>query len=144
MNTNSTTPAASASRRIVRGWAAACDASGKSRWQLRRDVPYVTCLVQHGGHVFYVADKGVASCLDLATGKEIQRVKLDGPVTGSPAVGRVVEAQDREGRVLGRHEGPREPRRARRPRGSARGTRPGNRPWARAGQPKAADHRDTP
>jgi outer membrane protein assembly factor BamB len=54
------------------------------RWQLRRDVPYVSCLLQHGDCVFYVADKGVAGCLDLETGKERWAQRLGGNFTSSP------------------------------------------------------------
>jgi outer membrane protein assembly factor BamB len=53
-------------------------------WQLRRDVPYVTCLLQQGEHLFAVADKGVASCLELTTGKEVWSQRLGGNFTGSP------------------------------------------------------------
>ncbi|HMP15963.1 MAG TPA: PQQ-like beta-propeller repeat protein, partial [Gemmatales bacterium] len=38
-------------------------------WQKTRDLPYVTCLLEHRNHVYFVADKGVAGCLDLETGK---------------------------------------------------------------------------
>lgn len=58
--------------------------AAKLRWQLRRDVPYVTCLLQHDDCVFYVADKGVAGCLDLNTGKERWTQRLGGNFTSSP------------------------------------------------------------
>ena len=54
------------------------------RWQLRRDVPYVTCLLERDNHVFYVADKGVAGCLDLKTGKARWSQRLAGNFTASP------------------------------------------------------------
>jgi outer membrane protein assembly factor BamB len=61
------------------------DGSGvRLRWQLHRDVPYVPCLLQHGESVFFVADKGVAGCLDLATGKERWLQRLGGNFTASP------------------------------------------------------------
>src|SRR5207237_8549337 len=53
-------------------------------WQLRRDVPYVTCLLQHEQHVYYVADKGVAGCLELKTGKDVWQQRLNGNFTSSP------------------------------------------------------------
>jgi outer membrane protein assembly factor BamB len=61
-------------------------------WQLRRDVPYVTCLLQHQQHVYYVADKGVAGCLELKTGKDAWQQRLNGNFTSSPLLidGRIV------------------------------------------------------
>lgn len=53
-------------------------------WQLRRDVPYVTCMLELKNHVYFVADKGVASCLDLNTGKERWSQRLTGNFTSSP------------------------------------------------------------
>lgn len=53
-------------------------------WQKTRDVPYVTCLLEQQGHLFFVADKGVASCLDLQTGKERWSQRLAGNFTSSP------------------------------------------------------------
>lgn len=53
-------------------------------WQLRRDVPYVTCLLHKGDHLYAVADKGVASCLELTTGKEVWSQRLAGNFTSSP------------------------------------------------------------
>lgn len=53
-------------------------------WQLRRDVPYVTCLLEQKSHVYFVADKGVAGCLDLNTGKERWSQRLSGNFTSSP------------------------------------------------------------
>jgi outer membrane protein assembly factor BamB len=53
-------------------------------WQLRRDVPYVTCLLQHQHHVYYVADKGVAGCLELKSGKDAWQQRLGGNFTSSP------------------------------------------------------------
>ena len=53
-------------------------------WQLRRDVPYVTCLLEQKGFVYYVADKGVAGCLELSTGKERWSQRLGGNFTSSP------------------------------------------------------------
>lgn len=56
----------------------------KLLWQLRRDVPYVTCLLEQNQYVYFVADKGVAGCLDLATGKERWSQRLAGNFTSSP------------------------------------------------------------
>lgn len=55
-------------------------------WQLRRDIPYVTCLLEHQQHIYYVADKGVAGCLDLQTGKECWAQRLSGNFTSSPLI----------------------------------------------------------
>lgn len=53
-------------------------------WQLRRDVPYVTCFLEQNNQVYYVADKGVAGCLDLKTGKAAWTQRLAGNFTSSP------------------------------------------------------------
>jgi len=53
-------------------------------WQLRRDVPYVTCFLEQNNQVYYVADKGVAGCLDLNTGKTRWTQRLAGNFTSSP------------------------------------------------------------
>jgi len=53
-------------------------------WQLRRDVPYVTCFLEQNSQVYYVADKGVAGCLDLKTGKASWTQRLAGNFTSSP------------------------------------------------------------
>lgn len=55
-------------------------------WQLRRDVPYVTCLLQQGAHLYAVADKGVATCYELTTGKEVWSQRLSGNFTASPVL----------------------------------------------------------
>lgn len=53
-------------------------------WQLRRDVPYVTCFLEQNSQVYYVADKGVAGCLDLKSGKASWTQRLAGNFTSSP------------------------------------------------------------
>ena len=55
-------------------------------WQHRRDMPYVTCFVEQNGQVYYVADKGVAGCLDLKTGKASWIQRLAGNFTSSPVL----------------------------------------------------------
>lgn len=70
-------------------------------WQLRRDMPYVTCMLEQKNHVYFVADKGVASCLDLKTGKERWSQRLAGNFTSSPLLidGKVV-AVNEEGELF--------------------------------------------
>jgi outer membrane protein assembly factor BamB len=69
-------------------------------WQKTRDVPYVTCLLEQQGHLFFVADKGVASCLDLNTGKERWSQRLSGNFTASPILvdGKIIVCSE-EGEV---------------------------------------------
>lgn len=69
-------------------------------WQKTRDVPYVTCLLEQQGNLFFVADKGVASCLDLNTGKERWSQRLSGNFTASPILvdGKIIVCSE-EGEV---------------------------------------------
>lgn len=70
-------------------------------WQLRRDVPYVTCFLESNNQVYYVADKGVAGCLDLKTGKVHWTQRLAGNFTSSPILvdGKVI-AINEEGELF--------------------------------------------
>jgi outer membrane protein assembly factor BamB len=65
-------------------------------WQKTRDVPYVTCLLEHDKHLYFVADKGVAGCLDLATGKEKWSHRVGGNFTASPILvdGKVIACSE--------------------------------------------------
>lgn len=73
----------------------------KLLWQLRRDIPYVTCLLEQKQHIYFVADKGVAGCLDLATGKEKWSQRLAGNFTASPLlVDNKVISVNEEGEVF--------------------------------------------
>jgi len=38
-------------------------------WEKRRDVPYVPGPVAHTGHLYWVTDGGIASCVDLKSGR---------------------------------------------------------------------------
>ncbi len=65
-------------------------------WQLRRDIPYVTCLLEQNKHVYFVADKGVAGCLEVETGKESWSQRLGGNFTSSPILidGRIIAVNE--------------------------------------------------
>src|SRR5262249_4548922 len=55
-------------------------------WQIKKDFPYVPCLLTHGDYLFYVSDKGIAACHELKTGKEIWQERLDSGATASPVL----------------------------------------------------------
>jgi outer membrane protein assembly factor BamB len=70
---------------------AAIDPDGKRPtkvWDLRKDTPYVPCVLVKGDKLFWVADKGLATCADAKTGKAVwaERVFENADVTASPVM----------------------------------------------------------
>lgn len=53
-------------------------------YEVRRQAPYVPTSVTRGDLLFTIADIGVASCLDAATGKPYWTERIDGTYSGSP------------------------------------------------------------
>lgn len=54
-------------------------------WELKKDVPYVPCVLSKGDRLFWIGDKGVAACADARTGKTIWSDRVfAGDVTASP------------------------------------------------------------
>lgn len=69
---------------------AAIDPDGKKptkAWELRKDTPYVPCVLVKGDLLFWIADKGLATCADAKTGKTVwaERVFAN-DVTASPVM----------------------------------------------------------
>jgi outer membrane protein assembly factor BamB len=68
------------------------DITGTQVWTVSRSTPDSTSPVAYGDHVFIVSDKGIASCVDLATGQVAWRYRLGGgkyyssPVAGDGTV----------------------------------------------------------
>jgi outer membrane protein assembly factor BamB len=52
----------------------------------KREFPYVPSMLAWGDYVYYVADNGVAACLELKTGKQVWRKRLDSDMTASPVL----------------------------------------------------------
>jgi outer membrane protein assembly factor BamB len=57
-------------------------------WDLKKDTPYVPCVLVKGDKVFWIADKGLATCADAKTGKAVwaERVFETSDVTASPVM----------------------------------------------------------
>ncbi len=57
-------------------------------WELKKDTPYVPCVLVKGDRLFWIADKGVATCADAKTGKAVwaERVFTNSDVTASPVL----------------------------------------------------------
>lgn len=57
-------------------------------WDLKKDTPYVPCVLVKGDRLFWVADKGLATCADAKTGKALwaERVFENSDVTASPVM----------------------------------------------------------
>jgi outer membrane protein assembly factor BamB len=70
---------------------AAIDPDGKKPtkvWDLRKDTPYVPCLLVKGDRLFWVTDKGIATCAEAKTGKTVwaEKVFETADVTASPVM----------------------------------------------------------
>ncbi len=57
-------------------------------WELRKDTPYVPCVLVKGDLLYWIADKGVATCAEAKTGKALwaNRVFENADVTASPVM----------------------------------------------------------
>jgi outer membrane protein assembly factor BamB len=57
-------------------------------WELRRDTPYVPCVLVKGDKLFWIGDKGVATCAEAKTGKAVwaERVFEKSDVSASPVM----------------------------------------------------------
>jgi outer membrane protein assembly factor BamB len=69
----------------------AIDPSGKKPtkvWELKKETPYVPCVLTRGDKLFWIGDKGIATCADAKTGKPVWAEKVfDGSdVTASPVM----------------------------------------------------------
>lgn len=66
----------------------AIDPSGKKptkAWDLKKETPYVPCVLVKGNHLFWIGDKGIATCTDAKTGKPVWSERVfNTDVTASP------------------------------------------------------------
>jgi len=53
-------------------------------WKCKEGVPSRSSQLLVGGHIFMVSDRGVALCLDAATGKSLWQSRLGGDFSASP------------------------------------------------------------
>jgi outer membrane protein assembly factor BamB len=54
------------------------------RWQIDTNVPHTPSLVAHAGQVTMISDRGIASSVDAATGKELWKERIGGNYSASP------------------------------------------------------------
>lgn len=70
---------------------AAIDPNGKRPtkvWDLKKETPYVPCMLVKGDRLFWIGDKGIATCAEAKTGKTVwaERVFQNSDVTASPVL----------------------------------------------------------
>ncbi len=55
-------------------------------WELKKETPYVPCVLAKDDKLFWIGDKGLATCADLKTGKAVwtEKVFAGSDVTASP------------------------------------------------------------
>jgi outer membrane protein assembly factor BamB len=69
----------------------AVDPEGKKPtkvWELKKETPYVPCVLAKGDKLFWIGDKGIATCADARTGKPVgsETVFASSDVTASPVL----------------------------------------------------------
>jgi outer membrane protein assembly factor BamB len=76
-------------------------------WRTNRGVTYVPSPLYHDGRLFVVADGGVTTCFEAATGKQLWQDRLAGAFTSSPIlVGDLVYATSEAGKTFVFKAGP--------------------------------------
>jgi outer membrane protein assembly factor BamB len=53
-------------------------------WTSKNSIPHTPSLLTDSGRLFMVSDRGIASCVDAATGQEIWRERIGGNFSASP------------------------------------------------------------
>ncbi len=53
-------------------------------WKGRREIPNTPSMILHGSELYYVSDRGVATCVDAKTGEEHWKKRLGGNYSASP------------------------------------------------------------
>lgn len=60
------------------------DAKPKEVWRVEENVSYIPTPLVKGDRIYLCSERGVASCLELATGKVIWQERIDGEFSASP------------------------------------------------------------
>lgn len=69
-------------------------------WTVQRGAPHTPSLLLHESELFMVSDRGIASCLDAATGEVIWQERLGGNFSSSPLLaGDRIYFQDEKGKA---------------------------------------------
>ncbi|MCI0701393.1 MAG: PQQ-binding-like beta-propeller repeat protein [Planctomycetia bacterium] len=56
-------------------------------WELKKETPYVPCLLVRDNRLFWIGDKGIATCAEAKTGKALWAERIfDADVTSSPVL----------------------------------------------------------
>lgn len=56
-------------------------------WEMRKDFPYVPCMLSRGEHLYFINDLGIAGCYVAKTGEKVWHNRLPGGnVTASPVM----------------------------------------------------------
>jgi outer membrane protein assembly factor BamB len=65
-------------------------------WENLKDFPYMSTILAHGKHIYFVNDKGRAGCFEAETGKRAWFELLEGDFSSSPVVvdGKIYIAND--------------------------------------------------
>lgn len=82
---------------------------GKSHvaWRTGKGVTYVPSPLYHDGHLYVVADGGLTTCFEAATGKEVWQGRLTGNFSSSPVlVGNLLYASNEAGKTFVFKTGP--------------------------------------
>ena len=86
-------------------YAVGIDPEGKAPhkvWELKKNTPYVPCMLEKDGLLFWIADNGIAACAEAKTGKVLweERVSVK-DVTASPIlVGNEILVISEQGQVF--------------------------------------------
>src|SRR5437762_2704195 len=62
------------------------DGTGDVAWRVTKGAAYVPSPLYHAGRLYVVADNGVVTCLEPATGKEVWTGRLRGGFSSSPVL----------------------------------------------------------
>ncbi|HEY1187420.1 MAG TPA: PQQ-binding-like beta-propeller repeat protein, partial [Gemmata sp.] len=56
-------------------------------WDLKKETPYVPCVLVKGDKLFWIGDKGIATCAEAKTGKSLWTERVfNSDVTASPVL----------------------------------------------------------
>jgi outer membrane protein assembly factor BamB len=87
------------------------DGKTQRTWELKKAIPYVPGLLVRDGHVYWVADDGVAGCADAKTGelKWSERVLQIGVSSSPVLIGETILAISEDGKVVAFPASPKKP-----------------------------------
>jgi outer membrane protein assembly factor BamB len=71
-------------------------------WKCRQAVPSKSSLLLSGDLIFMVSDGGIASCVDVKTGKQVKQLRLSGTFAASPVLadGKIYYCSEKDGKTF--------------------------------------------